>query len=66
MHSEEPSLLNHLDQIRSVNIPEGGLTNLLICVKLSHDKEVEQAMQLHRYKAPTILIEDKFIHEVGK
>ena len=64
MHAEEPSLQNHLDQIRSVNIPEGGLSNILICIKHPFDHDVEVSMQFHRYLEN--LISDSLLHSSNR
>ena len=48
MHAGEFSLLRHLDQIRSINIPEGGLTNMLLCSNVKSEVEMEAALEIHR------------------
>jgi hypothetical protein len=48
MNDSEPSLLTHLDQVRSQYIPEGGLLTVIYCGKLRGDLELAQVMQVHR------------------
>jgi len=48
MHSDEPSLLSHLNEVRSKNLPEGGLTTIIYCGKVRSENELMNALQVHR------------------
>jgi hypothetical protein len=48
MNSEEPSLLSHLNEIRTSRLPEGGISNILICSKVKNETDIESALALHR------------------
>jgi hypothetical protein len=48
MHSEEPSLLSHLTEVRAKAIPEGGLSTVIYCGKVRTENDLMNALQVHR------------------
>lgn len=48
MHSEEPSLLSHLTEVRAKSIPEGGLSTVIYCGKVRTENDLMNALQVHR------------------
>lgn len=48
MHQDEPSLLSHLNLVRSNTISEGGLSTLIYCGKIRTESELAAALQVHR------------------
>lgn len=48
MHQDEPSLLQHLNEVRAAALPEGGLTTVIFCGKLRSDGDLNDVLQVHR------------------
>ena len=48
MHQDEPSLLQHLNEVRTSALPEGGLTTIIFCGKLRSDGDLSDVLQVHR------------------
>lgn len=48
MHEEEPSLLSHLNEVRSRHLPEGGLSTVIYCGKVRSEGDLSEALQIHR------------------
>ncbi len=47
MNKAEPTLLAHLDQIRTKTFSEGGLTNIIFCGKVK-DVDMSEILLCHR------------------
>ena len=48
MHQDEPSLLTHLNQVRSKALPEGGLSTVIYCGKMQTDSDLPAVLQMHQ------------------
>lgn len=48
MHQDEPSLLDHLQHIRSTFIPEGGISNVIFCGKIRTEGDLPAVLHVHR------------------
>jgi hypothetical protein len=48
MHTEEPTLLSHVSEVRSAYIPEGGISMVIYCGRLRSENELYIATEAHR------------------
>jgi hypothetical protein len=50
MHEEEPSLLSHLNEVRSKGLAEGqgGLSTVIYCGKIRGDGDLPEVLHVHR------------------
>ena len=48
MHSDEPSLLAHVEQLRGSIFPEGGLSNVIFVGKTKSDADMASVLDAHR------------------
>lgn len=49
MHADEPNLLKHLTEARTRQIPEGGLSTILFCGKMTRGEgDSASVMSLHK------------------
>ena len=48
MHQDEPSLLTHLNQVRSKALPEGGLSTVIYCGKMQTDSVLPAVLHMHQ------------------
>jgi hypothetical protein len=48
MNKEEPSLLSHLNEIRKICLPEGGISTIIICGQMNTESSSEMVLSLHR------------------
>lgn len=50
MHEDEPSLLSHLELVRSQALPEGGLSTMIYCGRINQEETLTKILQTHREK----------------
>jgi hypothetical protein len=48
MNSKEPSLLSHIQQERKKTFDEGGISSIILCVKVKTENDISNGLQLHR------------------
>jgi hypothetical protein len=48
MHAEEPSLLTHVQDLRSRSLPEGGLSTAIFCGKMRAESDSGVVLDAHR------------------
>jgi len=49
MHTDEPTLHTHLQELRSATgLPEGGLSTAIICGKMRSENDSSEVLQMHR------------------
>jgi len=48
MNSKEPSLLTHVQETRKNTFHEGGISSIILCIKVKTEGDVTNGLQLHR------------------
>jgi hypothetical protein len=48
MNTKEPSLLTHVQETRKNTFHEGGISSIILCIKVKTEGDVTNGLQLHR------------------
>lgn len=48
MHTDEPSLLSHITEVRKKALDEGGLSTVIFCGTINNENDIAAALQIHR------------------